>query len=157
MAQPISLEAPPRDRRQELLARLDQVQPDRAEAILETLDLLQLLHDRGVLELLRGAVSAGGKLTEHAAAAADSQPAVTALRNLIIMSKMLASIEPKMMQHIATAVDETIGSQRSPQAQDPPRLFTIFGRFKHHYLRRTLDLASTFIAALGRQLSSPPG
>lgn len=157
MAQPISLELPPRDRREELLNRLNQVQPERAEAILEALDLLQVLHERGILELLRGAVSATDKLTERAAAAVDSEPSLIALRNLIVMGKMLGSIDTGTLRHIAAAVDETIGSRRSPQTEDVPRLFTILGRFQHRYLRRSLDLASTFLAALGRQLASHPG
>ena len=58
MAQPIPLELPPRDPRKELIARLEQAPVEHAEALLESYELLQELHEHRVLALLRGALSA---------------------------------------------------------------------------------------------------
>jgi hypothetical protein len=54
MARPISLELPPRDPREELRKRLEQAPVTHAEALLDSYQLLQQLHDHGVFELLRG-------------------------------------------------------------------------------------------------------
>ncbi|PYV36314.1 MAG: hypothetical protein DMG06_31000, partial [Acidobacteria bacterium] len=43
-----------------------------AEAILSALELLQLLHDRGVLDLLRGVLGAGDQLVDILTAAVDT-------------------------------------------------------------------------------------
>jgi uncharacterized protein YjgD (DUF1641 family) len=81
MARPISLELPPRDPRQELRKRLDEAPIEHAEALLDSWELLQQLHDHGVLQLLRGALGASDKLIEIAVDAAKSDESVRAIRN----------------------------------------------------------------------------
>jgi hypothetical protein len=66
MAQPISLERPPRDARQELRKRLEVAPIEHAEALLDSYELLQQLRDRGVFHLLHGALGASDKLVEAA-------------------------------------------------------------------------------------------
>ena len=64
MARPIGLEVAPRDPREELRKRLEEAPEQHAEALLESYELLQHLHDSGVLRLLRGAVSSGGMILD---------------------------------------------------------------------------------------------
>src|SRR5439155_14820874 len=52
MAQPIPLQMPARDPRVELQVRLQNAPLQHAEALLSGYELLQRLHDRGVLDLL---------------------------------------------------------------------------------------------------------
>ena len=89
MARPIPLELPPRDPREELRKRLDEAPIEHAAALLDSWELLQQLHDHGVLELLRGALGAGDKLIETAVDAAKSDESVRAMRNALILGKML--------------------------------------------------------------------
>ena len=56
MAKPILLEIPPRDPRVELRTRLENAPVEHAEALLAAYEVLQGLHDNGVLEILRGAL-----------------------------------------------------------------------------------------------------
>src|SRR5437868_12777067 len=56
MAQPIPLELPARDPRAELQARLQNAPLDHAQALMAAYEVLQGLHDRGVFEMLRGAL-----------------------------------------------------------------------------------------------------
>jgi hypothetical protein len=72
MARPIPLELPARDPREELRKRLEQAPAKHAEALLDSYELLQQLHDHGVFELLRGALGASDKLIETAVDAANS-------------------------------------------------------------------------------------
>lgn len=152
MAQPIPLDITPHPRQLELMDRLSRAPEEHAAALLAGLELLQLLHDQGVLDLLRGALGAGGKLSQRLSSAADSKESIRALRNACIMGKMLSSIDPETMRHIAAAVEETVGPNVPPQPE-PPRLLTLLGYFKHKYLRRSLALVVRFFAALGRQMS----
>ena len=89
MARPIPLELPPRDPREELRKRLEQAPIEHAEALLDSYELLQQLHDHGVFELLRGALGASDKLIETAVDAAKSDESIRAIRNAIILGKML--------------------------------------------------------------------
>jgi uncharacterized protein YjgD (DUF1641 family) len=151
MARPISLEIPPRDPRKELMTRLESAPAEHAEALLDAYELLQELHDRRVLELLRGALSAGDRITESAVRAADSPQSVTALRNLIIMTKTLASMNPELVQAVATAMGETMGSERKPVIE-PPGLLSLLGQFRRKELRRSIALINRFLETLGTQL-----
>lgn len=152
MAQPISLDITTHPHQVDLLQRLGRAPEDHAAALLAGLELLQLLHDQGVLDVLRGAVGAGGKLSERLSSAADSTESIRALRNLFLMGKMLSSIDPENMRRIAAAVEETVGPNVPPQ-HEAPSLVSLLGFFRHKYLRRSLAVVVRFFAALGRQMT----
>jgi len=153
MARPIPLEIAPRDPREELRKRLEQAPAEHAEALLDSYELLQKLHDHGVFQLLRGAVGASDKLVETAVDAARSDQSVRALRNTIILAKMLGSINPELLQDIALAVGETLGKESKPVIE-PPGLFSLLGQFRHKELRRSIALINRFLETLGIQLSA---
>ena len=153
MARPIPLEIPPRDPREESRKRLEQAPAEHAEALLDSYELLQQLHDHGVFQLLRGAVGASDKLVETAVDAARSDESVRALRNTIILAKMLGSINPELLQDFASLFGETLGSYRKPVIE-PPGLFSLLGQFRHKELRRSIALINRFLETLGIQLSA---
>ena len=72
------------------------------------------MHDHGVLQLLRGALGASDKLIETAVDAAKSDESVRAVRNAIILGKMLGSINPEVLQCFAAATTETLGCDQKP-------------------------------------------
>jgi uncharacterized protein YjgD (DUF1641 family) len=151
MAQPISLERPPRDARQELRKRLDEAPIEHAAALLDSYELLQQLHDRGVFQLLQGALGASDKLVEAAVDAARSDDSVRAMRNAIILAKMLSSINPEILQGVAVAVGETLGCTKKPVIE-PPSLLSLLGQFRRRELRRSIALINRFLETLGNQL-----
>ena len=151
MARPISLELPPRDPREELHMRLEQAPVAHAEALLDSYELLQQLHDHGVFELLRGALGASDKLIETAVDAAKSDESVRAIRNAIILSKILGSINPDVLQGVAVAVGETLGCYERPIVE-PPGLFSLLSQFRHKELRRSIALINRFLEKLGNQI-----
>jgi uncharacterized protein YjgD (DUF1641 family) len=151
MAQPIALEIPPRDARRELLTRLENAPAEHAEALLDSYELLQKLHEARVFEILRGVLSAGDKVVEAAVSATETPEAIRALRNAIILGKMLGSINPELMQCYATAVGETLSSERKPVI-DPPGLLALLGQFRRKELRRSVALINRFLESLGNQL-----
>ena len=151
MARPISLELPPRDPREELRKRLEEAPAEHAEALLESYELLQQLHDHGVFQLLRGALGASDKLVEAAVDAAKSDESVRAIRNAIILGKMLGSINPEVLQCFAAATTETLGCYQKPVIE-PPGLFSLLNQFRHKELRRSMALLNRFLEALGNQI-----
>jgi uncharacterized protein YjgD (DUF1641 family) len=153
MAQPISLEVAARDPRKELLARLESAPLEHAEALLESYELLQQLHDKRIFTLLRGALSAGDKIVEDAVSVAESPESIRAIRNAIILSKTLGSIDPQFLQCFATAVSETMGSERKRPLAEPPGLFSLLAQFRQAAVRRSIALVNRFLNTLGRQLS----
>jgi uncharacterized protein YjgD (DUF1641 family) len=151
MARPISLELPPRDPREELRKRLEQAPAEHAEALLDSYELLEQLHQHGVFELLRGALGASDKLIETAVDAAKSDESVRAIRNALILAKILGSINPDVLQGVAVAVSETLGCYDKPIIE-PPGFFILLGQFRHKELRRSMALVNKFLVTLGDQI-----
>jgi len=152
MARPIGLEVGPRDPREELRKRLEEAPDQYAEALLESYELLQELHNSGVLRLLRGAAGSGGMIMDTAVGAANSEAGIRGLRNAIILGKMLSSINPDVLQGYANAVSETLGCQKP--VVEPPGLFKLFAEFRHPELRRSMALINKFLESFGKQLKT---
>ena len=152
MARPIGLEVAPRDPREELRKRLAQAPEQHAEALLESYELDQELHDSGVLRLLCGAVSSGGMIMDAAVGAANSEDGIRALRNAIILGKILGSLNPDLLQGFAVALTETFGCQKP--VVEPPGLLKLFAEFRQPELRRSMALINKFLETLGSELKT---
>jgi len=153
MAQPISLKLPPRDPRQELLARLEEAPAEHAAALLDGYELLQELHEHGVFALIRGALGATDKVVEAASAGANSTEAIRAMRNGIILAKLLGSIDPEVMLAVSGSVGDTFGNVKSVP-ENPPGTFKLLSGFAGPDHRRGLSLISRFLENLGSRLKS---
>jgi uncharacterized protein YjgD (DUF1641 family) len=153
MAQPIPLELPARDPRAELQARLQSAPVEHAEALLSAYQVLQGLHDRGVLDLARGALGSSDKILELVVAAANSPESVRGIRNLIILGKILGTIEPELVEGFARSLPEAIALTKAHEAR-PPGFWGILGKFKDRNFRRGLVLVNSMLEAFGRNL--PP-
>ncbi len=151
MARPIALELPPRDARDELRRRLEQAPLEHAEALLDSYELLEKLHQHGVFELLRGALGASDRLIGTAVDAAKSAESVRAIRNTIILGKMLGSINPEVLESVAMAVGQTLGCYQKPVIE-PPGLIPLLGQFRHKELRRSIALINKFLESLGNEI-----
>ena len=151
MARPIPLEISPRDPREELRKRLEQAPVEHAEALLDSYELLGKLHEHGIFELLRGALGASDKLIETAVDAAKSDEAIRAMRNAIILGKILGSVNPDVLQGIAAAIGETLGCYEKPIIE-PPGLVSLLTQFRHKELRRSMALLNKFLESLGNQI-----
>ena len=88
MAQPIAFH-PKANPNRRTASGCERAPQEHADAILSALELLQLLHDRGVLDLLRGVVGAGDKLVDTVTAAVDTPESLRAIRNFILLSEVL--------------------------------------------------------------------
>jgi uncharacterized protein YjgD (DUF1641 family) len=151
MARSIALETPPRDLRKEREAQLANAPLDHAEALLDAYELLGQLHKSGALELLRGLLGARDKLTEDLAAAADTPQAVNALRNAILLGKMLGSIDPEVMESFVAAAAGTVG-HKSDSAAEPPGLLAVLNQLRRREVRRVFALAGRFLEIFGDRL-----
>jgi len=150
MARPIPLELPKRDPREELRARLEQAPADHAEAVLAGFDLLQGLHDQGVLEVLRGVLGGSDKILAIAVGAAKEPDAIRGLRNLLILSKILGSIDPDLLRKFAQAIPEALESAAKAQQAEPPGLWEAFRILTSRNLRRGLAAANSLLEVVTR-------
>src|SRR5271157_4542982 len=150
MAQPIPLEIPPRNPRAELRSRLEQAPEEHAEAVLSAYEVLQQLHERGVLEIMRGALAASDEILEKAVDNARTPEAIRAIRNLLFWRRILGSIEPEWFQGLFQAIPE--GIARATAERKPVGLFGLLRRLGSKDSLRGLAAAVDFLQAYGRNL-----
>ena len=153
MAKPIPLEFPARDPRMELQARLQNAPLDHAQALLAAYEVLQGLHDRGVLELMRGALGSSDKVIEIIVDASKTPESIRGIRNIMILTKILGSIEPKLVEGFARSVPEAIAETKA-RGPKPPGFWSILKQFGNRDFRRGLVLINSMLEAFGRNLPS---
>jgi len=153
MARPIPLEIPPRDPRAELRRRLEQAPEEHAEAVLAAYEVLQELHDRGVLEIMRGALAASDEILETVVDDVKTPQAIRAIRNLLFWRQILGSIEPEWFKGIFKAIPEGIAAATA-EREKAVGLFTLLRRLTSKDSLRGLAAALDFLQAFGRHLQS---
>src|SRR5258707_678861 len=153
MAQPIPLEIPPRNPRAELRSRLEQAPEEHAEAVLSAYEVLQQLHERGVLEIMRGVLAASDEILEKAVDNARTPEAIRAIRNLLFWRRILGSIEPEWFRGIFQAIPEGI-ALATAERNRPVSLFSLLRRLTDKDSLRGLAAAMDFLQTFGRHLLS---
>jgi len=154
MARPIPLELPKHDPREDLRVRLQQAPVDHAEAVLAGFEVLQGLHDQGVLEVLRGVLGGGDKILEIVVEATKTPEAVGGIRNLLIMTKILGSIEPELLEKLAQALPDALVGAAKAATAEPPGFWGSLKIFRSKSLRRGLAVANSLLEAWGKNLST---
>lgn len=132
----------PRDSRDDLIRRVEHAPIEHAEAVLAGYDLLQKLHDRGVIDLFNGLLSASDTVMEHVTHAMRSKEAVTGFRVALILGSLLTSIDPEKLH---TVLSET-------KRNDPPTLVSVLKQASSKDARRGLAAIVGLLNILGTAL-----
>jgi uncharacterized protein YjgD (DUF1641 family) len=120
----------PKNSRNDLRQRLEQAPEDHAEAILSAYELLQRMHDKGLIDIANGLLSASETVVERAADVVSSKQAITALRLVLIFSNMLDSVDP-----------DRVAAVFSSPKNKPHTLWTVIKEAVSSYLRLVLVTA----------------
>ncbi|HWN99467.1 MAG TPA: hypothetical protein VNS63_09380 [Blastocatellia bacterium] len=152
MARPIPLEIPPRDPQRELNSRLQQAPLEHAEAVLAAYEVLQGLHDSGVLEVFRGTLGGGEKILEQIVDVAREPESIRMTRNLVLLARALGEINPALLGDLTRAVPRALVQANAEEAK-PPGLFKLIGTFWNKDFRRGLAVFNDLLVMFGRNLS----
>uniref|UniRef100_A0A7V4XU40 DUF1641 domain-containing protein n=1 Tax=Acidobacterium capsulatum TaxID=33075 RepID=A0A7V4XU40_9BACT len=145
MAQPIEFRPSAEDPREEIQRRLNDAPIEHAEALLACYGLIEEAHRSGTLDLLRGFLGAQDAVVSHISGVVSKPESVNALRNVLLLAKLLGSIDPDTLHSI---LEET---QKSA-AQEPPSLFGLLGRAASAESRRALATGLTLLQSVGKSL-----
>lgn len=156
MAKPITLTPRPHDPREEKQQLLQEAPVQHAEALLSAYEALQAFHDSGMLDILRGMAGASDHLIGQLSAGLNTPEMVRGLRNLLILSKLLGSIEPDDLSAVASSVKEALEKSRE-ESGNPPGSWEILKRSRGEDSRRALNAAVNVLEAVGRELRSEKG
>jgi uncharacterized protein YjgD (DUF1641 family) len=140
----------PRNSREELIRKVEQAPVEHAEAVLAAYDLLQRLHEKGMIDLLNGLLSAGDTVVDRVVDVISSTEVVTALRMALTFVNLLSVIDPDELHTVI-----------SNAGKETPSLLTIGKQATSKDARRgmaaAVGLLAVFGAALGRQQTEKHG
>ena len=148
MAQPIAFHAPATPAPSNM-ERLQNAPAEHAEALLSAYDLLQRLHDQGVLNLLRGLVGGGDALIGTIAAAVDTPESVRAIRNFLLLTKFFANIPPDVLTSLAETVSNGAKKEKTHKA---PGLLSLLWRLRSEDSRHAASVALDLVEGLGKKI-----
>lgn len=152
MAKPIQIDIPTRDHKAELQRRLTEAPVEHAEAILDFLELLEVLHKHNVLNTVRGAVGAGGDIFANLSSAAAQPEAIRAMRNLMILTKMLGKIDPELLDAFQKSIPPELTDRYLRRMTPKPSLWKIAKLMFSEPVRRTLMATGFMMAGVGHYL-----
>lgn len=155
MAQPIPLQLPPRDSREELRTRLENAPAEHAEALLAGYEVLQGLHDSGALELLRGLLGSGDKVLQTAVEATRTPESIRIIRNLLLLAKVLGEIDPDLFEGFVHALPQAMQKAKE-QGKEPPGLLETLGKFRNPDILRGIVMVNSLLELWGREFFPQP-
>jgi uncharacterized protein YjgD (DUF1641 family) len=148
MAQPISL-LPPHQNGTGADRQSHDAPHQHMDAIASALELLQVLHDRGVLDLLRGMVGAGDTLVGTLAAAVDTPESLRAIRNFILLTKFFGSISPDNLNSLMQAAVQGADREKTSRA---PGMLHLLRRLRSEDSRHAIAVTLDLLESVGKSL-----
>jgi uncharacterized protein YjgD (DUF1641 family) len=135
----------PRNSREDLIRKVEQAPVEHAEAVLAAYDLLQRLHEKGMIDLLNGLLSAGDTVVDRVVDVISSTEVVTALRMALTFLNLLSVIDPDELHTVI-----------SNAGKETPSLFAIGKQAASKDARRGMAAAVSLLELLGKALHSQP-
>jgi uncharacterized protein YjgD (DUF1641 family) len=148
MAQPIAFHQPA-NLAASNAERLRDAPVEHAEAVLSAYELLQLLHDRGVLNLLRGLVGSGDEVIGTITSAVDKPESIRSIRNFLLLTQFFAGIPPDVLNSLVETVRAGADREKSHRA---PGILSLFRRFRSENSRHAMAVALDLLEGLGKGL-----
>jgi uncharacterized protein YjgD (DUF1641 family) len=131
----------PEDSRGDLMRRIEDAPVEHAQAVLAAYDLLERLHEKGILDLLIGLLSAGDTVVNQVVNAVSTPEAVAALRAGLIFGGLLKSVDANRLHEIFAEA----GGQ-------PPSLLSLARQAGSENSRRGLALVFKLLDLFGEAL-----
>lgn len=151
MANPIELVPEQRRAQDDVKRQIEMAPVEHAAAVLSVFELLEELHKNGTLDLLRGAAGASGEIVKNVTELVASPESVRAMRNLLVMAQLLASIDPDTLHGVIGALQ--FATEPRDERQKPPSIFRILRRLNSEDSRYALDALTSVMEGVGHGLN----
>ncbi len=153
MAKAIQLDFPARDATAEWQQRLAAAPVEHAAAIIEFLELLEVLRKHNVLSTIRGAVGAGGDLIGHLAKAAAQPDTIRALRNMIAVAKIFSQIDPELIEAAGKSIPPELKDRNARLQTPPPGIWRTIRVLGSAPASRVLFATGVMLAGIGYHMN----
>lgn len=153
MAEAIEYEHTSRNERQEFYHDLRGAPGEHAESVLDVYAILQLLRDKGVIEIIKDALGSMEKLMEVVTETLEREEVARTARNVTILIKILGSIEPDTLEDIMKSLSK---ATQGTAPRKPPSLLHLLSQLSSGDTRRALEPIAAILQALGRSIPQAP-
>ena len=150
MANPIKFTPLPINPKLELQKRVDAAPIEHAEALLVAWDVLQSAHDKGLLDMLQGAIDAKDTITGKLAEYAKLPEGIAGIRNLLAAAKILTELDPETLDKLSRSMASA--AEQHQRESTPPSLWQIIKRTMSDDGRRGLSFATLLLTGFGKSL-----
>jgi uncharacterized protein YjgD (DUF1641 family) len=154
MARPIAFDSPRLDAKRELHRKLEEAPLDHAAALLNACELLQVLHDKNMIDIARGLVGSSETVLDVAVQGAIRPESVKAMRNMLVLFNLIGSIDPMTMNRFTSALPKAVFDS-SNQAKPPGLWSLIKGSIFDGDFRRGLAAMIGVLRGVGRGVGAP--
>jgi uncharacterized protein YjgD (DUF1641 family) len=137
------------DRREILFHKLQNAPKEHVEALLDSYEILQLLHDKGLLEVTKGLLGSGEKVLEVLTKTMTTEEAIALFRNLTVLVKILGGINPEILEDVQHALSKSVDQARQHRS---PGFFSILTKLFSPGTLRFVGTAAVVMNVLGRNL-----
>jgi uncharacterized protein YjgD (DUF1641 family) len=152
MAKPIAFKPAAVNFKADLQHRLEKAPEEHAAALLAAYDVLEAAYDEGLLDILHGMIASRDTIISTLARFASQPEGVTGIRNLLTAAKILAELDPEVLEHVSKAM--LSATLEYKLEQKPPSLFQLAKRASSEDSRRGLSFMTLILSSLGRSLKS---
>lgn len=150
MAKRIAFRPNPVDPHLELEKRLAAAPREHAEALLVAYDVLQEAHDKGLLDMVHGAIGAKDTIFGKIAEFAKTPEGIAGLRNLLAGVKILTAVDPETLDQLYSTLCRANAEHKKETT--PPSMWEIAKRAMSEDGRRGLSFATLLLTGFGRSL-----
>ena len=150
MAQPIAFKPVTVDFKADLDRRLENAPVEYAAALLAALDVIEVAHREGILDLLHGMIGAKDTIAAQVAKYASLPEGIAGIRNLLTAAKILTELDPEVLDHLSKAMSNA--TQQHKREQHPPSLWQIAKRATSEDGRRGLSFMTLLLSNFGSSL-----
>ena len=150
MTRPIAFKPITVDFKADLVRRLEKAPAEHAAALLAALDILEIAHREGLLDIIHGLIGAKDTVTSKLAEYAKQPEGIAGIRNLLTAAKILTEFNPEVLDQLSKAMSAT--TEEHKREQKPPSLWQLWKRTTSEDSRRGLSFLTLLLSNLGRSL-----
>lgn len=150
MTRPIAFKPITVDFKADLVRRLEKAPAEHAAALLAALDILEIAHREGLLDIIHGLIGAKDTVTSKLAEYAKQPEGIAGIRNLLTAAKILTELNPEVLDELSKAMSAT--TEEHKREQKPPSLWQLWKRTTSEDSRRGLSFLTLLLSNLGRSL-----
>ncbi|WP_085520490.1 DUF1641 domain-containing protein [Tuberibacillus sp. Marseille-P3662] len=126
---------------------------DNKASVLECLELLHHLHERGILELLNGMFGQGDRVMGIAAREFNKPGISHSLDHMMNMAQMLGEIDVHQFKGLATNINEGMSNAaKHLEAGEKVSMFDLVKALKDPEINRTVTALLSFLKGAGKEV-----